>query len=85
MTSFLVGMFGAALAGPISVVLAKFWQANHDEAAPDLGPGTGPIPIVVRSAAYPDDPDPVAVRTQPLPAYADLLSSGHHPRSHRAR
>lgn len=86
MIYFLLSMFGAAITGPVGVVVAAAVRANHAERTPDYEPTTGPLPILVTSVAFPadPDPDPVGVSTQPLPSYADLLSSGHHPRSHRA-
>jgi hypothetical protein len=90
--SFWIGLFGAALSGPISVVVARFWQANRDEdeIGPEFGSDTEPPLVVVRSVAFPLDPDSgpdLGPPTQPLPipsGVADLASSGHHPRAHRA-
>ncbi len=84
MIYFQLSMFGVAITGPVGVVVAAAVRASHAERTPDYEPTTGPLPILVTSVAFPADPDPVDVSVRPLPSYADLLSSGHHPRSHRA-
>ena len=84
MICFLLGMFGGALGGAVGVATTAAVRANRAERTPGVGPATGPLPVVVRSVAFPADPDPVDVSTHPVLSYSDLVSSGHHPRSHRA-